>query len=227
MARTLDPAAHELRRDAFVDVALRLMTIKGYDRMSIQDVLDDAGASRGAFYHYFDSKATLREAVLERMVDAATASVGSIVDDPDLSAMAKLDGLFNGIARWKGERTDLLIGVLEAWMADENAIVRDRYRQVVARRMTPILARIVEQGQAEGFFTTTDAQSAARVLASLILAVNDTALDLYYARQANAVSFEDVERQFAAFADAYERILGLPPSTWPTPDPAILRQWFG
>lgn len=227
MARTLDPAAHELRRDAFVDVALRLMTVKGYDRMSIQDVLNDAGASRGAFYHYFDSKATLREAVLERMVDAATATIGPIVDDPDLPAMAKIEGLFNGIARWKNERTELLVGVLEAWMTDENAIVRERYRHAVTGRLTPILARIVEQGQADGVFTTTDPQSVARVLASLILATNDTALELYYARQAGTVAFEEVERQFAAFTDAYERILGLPPSTWPTLDPAILRQWFG
>ena len=34
MARTLDPAAHALRRDAFVDSAQRLMQAKGYEEMS-------------------------------------------------------------------------------------------------------------------------------------------------------------------------------------------------
>ena len=56
MARTLDPAAHALRRDEFVDAAQRLIQSRGYEQMSIQDVLDELGASKGAFYHYFDSK---------------------------------------------------------------------------------------------------------------------------------------------------------------------------
>ncbi len=49
MARTLDPAAHAVRREAFIETAQRLIQTRGYERMSIQDVLDDVGASRGAF----------------------------------------------------------------------------------------------------------------------------------------------------------------------------------
>ena len=75
MARTLNPAAHAVRREAFVDAAERLIQVKGYEQMSVQDVLDELDASRGAFYHYFDSKAALLDAVIERMVDAAIAEV--------------------------------------------------------------------------------------------------------------------------------------------------------
>ena len=49
MARTVDTEAHAVRREAFVDTALRLMQAKGYEHMSIQDVLDETGASGGAF----------------------------------------------------------------------------------------------------------------------------------------------------------------------------------
>ena len=86
MARTLNPAAHALRRDAFVDAAQRLMQAKGYEEMTIQDVLDDLDTSRGAFYHYFDSKAALLDAVVERMVDDATAALVPVIDAPGLSA---------------------------------------------------------------------------------------------------------------------------------------------
>ena len=67
MARTLNATIYAVRRDAFVDVAQRLIQAKGYQQMSIQDVLDELDASRGAFYHYFDSKADLLEAVVERL----------------------------------------------------------------------------------------------------------------------------------------------------------------
>ena len=73
MARTVDTEAHAVRREAFVDAALRLMQAKGYEQMSVQDVLDELGASRGAFYHYFDSKTALLEAAVTRVVDAALA----------------------------------------------------------------------------------------------------------------------------------------------------------
>ena len=227
MARTVNPATHAIRRDAFVEAAQRLMTVKGYAQMSIQDVLDDLGASRGAFYHYFDSKAALREAVLERMVDGAMSAVLPLVEEPGLPALDRLQALFNGIARWKGERTELLTAILEVWSADENAPVRERYRQGIVQRMTPVLARIIAQGRTEGTFVTGFPIPVARVLASLILGTNDTALELYYARRAGTVTFEEVEQQLAAFADAFDRILGVPSGTWPIADRAILRQWFG
>ena len=62
MARTLNPTLHTVRRDAFLDVAQRLVETKGYEAMSIQDVLDALEVSKGAFYHYFDSKQALLEA---------------------------------------------------------------------------------------------------------------------------------------------------------------------
>ena len=101
MARTLNAAVHTVRKEAFVDVAQRLMQTKGYEQMSVQDVLDELGASRGAFYHYFDSKQALLEAVVDRMVDGALAAVSPIVDDPNLSALRKFEGVFAGIQRFK------------------------------------------------------------------------------------------------------------------------------
>ena len=56
MPRTVNVEARAVRREAFVDVALRLIQLKGYEQMSVQDVLDELDASRGAFYYYFDSK---------------------------------------------------------------------------------------------------------------------------------------------------------------------------
>ena len=226
MARILDPAAHALRRDAFVDAAQRLIQTRGYEQMSLQDVLDELDASRGAFYHYFDSKVALLEAVVERMVDAATETLVPVVDDPDLPALGKLDGVFTGIARWKAARTELMLAIMRVWLSDENVIVREKFRQVTAVRLAPLLAKIVRQGKAEGVFSPSSAEHTAGVLVSLILAANETASQLFVARQANAVSFEDVERTIGAYTEAFERVLGLPAGSWPTVDAATLRFWF-
>src|ERR1700724_1817144 len=84
VARTVNATLHTVRRDAFLDVAQRLVETKGYEAMSVQDVLDELDASKGAFYHYFDSKQALLEAVVERFADGAIASLAPVLNDPKL-----------------------------------------------------------------------------------------------------------------------------------------------
>ena len=150
-----------VRRDAFVDAA-PLIQSHGYERMSIQDVLDDVGASRGAFYHYFDSKQALLEAVIERMGDAAMAGMHGALDDPDLSAPQKFDLVFASVAAYKAARFDLVMAILDVWLSDDNAIVREKFRAYVATRMTPLLATIIRQGAGEGSMAVDDPDAAAR-----------------------------------------------------------------
>lgn len=227
MARTLDRAAHALRREAYTDAALRLIQTKGYEQMSVQDLLDDLGTSRGAFYHYFDSKAALLEAAIERMTDLAIDSLRPAVEDPTLPAVEKLQRLFSGLARWKGERADLMREVLRVWISDENALVREKFRRFVTARLVPVLAPVLRQGNQEGTVSTGPVEPAAAVLLGLILAANDTACHLFIARRENAVSFQEVERTLAAYGEAFERILGLPPGSLPGLEPETLRFWFG
>jgi len=226
MPRTLDPVAHALRRDAFVDAAARLIQTKGYEQMSIQDVLAELDTSRGAFYHYFDSKVTLLEAVVERIVETATAELAPVADDPDRSALQKLEGVFGGLARWKAERKELLLALMRVWLSDENAIMREKSRQLTTIRLTPLLARIVRQGNAEGVFRTGSAEHVAAVFMSLVLGANETASRLFVAFQAGDISIENVERTLAAYVAAFERILGLAPGSWPVEYTGTLREWF-
>ena len=227
MARTLDLEKHTVRKEAFVEVAQRLMQAKGYEEMSIQDVLEELGASRGAFYHYFDSKQALLEAVVDRITDAALATVVPVMDDASLPAAEKLTRVFSDIGRWKTERRALVLSLMEVWMSDENAIFREKIRQRLMTRLVPLLAQIVEQGMAEGAFTSRSPQDTAMVLVMLIEGFQNRALELFIARQANKVTYEDAERYFASYLDAFERILGASPGSIRLVDESILREWYG
>jgi len=227
MARTAAAtAARDVRRDAFIEAATRLIQVKGYQQMSVQDVLDETDASRGALYHYFDSKGALLDAVGERMVDAAMAEARAAVDAPGLAAPARLEALFRGIARWKGERTDLMLQLLRTWMDDDNALMRDKFRRGLVPRLVPLLTRIVEQGKTEGSFEAGDPEATAHVLVSYVQGANEKATELFFARQTGTVTFEEVERIFAAYTIAFERILGVPQGTLSLGDPEALRYWF-
>jgi AcrR family transcriptional regulator len=226
MARTLDPASHAIRRDAFLDAAQRLMLAKGYDGFSIQDVLDATGASKGAFYHYFGAKSDLLEAIVERMADAVQATWDEIMARPGLSAIQRFEAVFASTARYKNERRDLSLAVLEGWLSERNTVLRERLRELVSLRLTPVLVRILRQGIDDRDFTATDAEGTAHVIVALVVGTQDEAARLFVARQRDEVTFEQVESHFAAFQEALDRVLGLRPGRLSLVDPPTLRTWF-
>ena len=226
MARTRNIETHAVRRDAFVDVAQRLIATKGYEAFSIQDVLDELAASKGAFYHYFGSKGDLLEAVVERMADAVEASWSGVMARTDLTAAQRLQAIFETSAQYKNARRDLSLAILEAWLSDNNAVTRDKLRAMVRSRVSTVLATIIREGVATGEFTASDPEGTANVVLALLLGGQEDAAELFLARQAGTVTFQAVERHFAAFSEALGRVLGLPGSLWLT-DPATLRLWFG
>jgi AcrR family transcriptional regulator len=227
VARTLDLEKHTVKKEAFVDAALRLMQSKGYEQMTIQDLLDALDVSRGAFYHYFDSKQELLGAMVDRIADQALSAVAPVVGDPELSALAKLERFFGGIAQFKTDRKTLMLEFIKVWTSDFNAVVRDKVRRTVVGRVAPLLARIIEQGVAEEVFSVDSPRETAAILMSLMTSFQDDATELFLARQANTITYEQAERTMQSFANAFERILGAEPGSIPIVDQRTLQEWFG
>jgi AcrR family transcriptional regulator len=226
VARTLDPQAFAIRRDAFLDAAQRLMQTKGFEAMSVQDVLDETHASKGAFYHYFGSKTDLLDAIVERMVDAAVAQVGPGVDDPDRTALQKFEAFFADLAAFKLERRELILGFMRSWLSDDNAIVREHHRRRLVGRLQPVMTTIVTQGVAEGVFLVPSPEATARVLISLIQGLTEDATDLWLALDDGTISFAYLETRLTSYVDAFDRILGAKPGSVKLGDMSLLRDWY-
>ncbi len=56
------------RRDEILDAALRVLARSGYDGLSLQAVADSVGIRKPSLLYHFESKAALRNAVLEQML---------------------------------------------------------------------------------------------------------------------------------------------------------------
>lgn len=57
------------RRDEIIDAALRCFAVKGYQRTSMADIIDESGLSAGAIYGHFAGKKELFAAVASRVLD--------------------------------------------------------------------------------------------------------------------------------------------------------------
>jgi AcrR family transcriptional regulator len=227
MARTVNATLHTVRRDAFLDVAQRFVQTKGFDAMSIQDVLDELDASKGAFYHYFDSKQALLQAVVDRFADAAIATLAPVLNDANLPALKKLERIFSGIGSFKAQQKEFVLAMIEVWNSDGNAIVREKLRRLTVDRLGPLLSLVIKQGIDEGTFAAQSPEETAMVLTSLMQGFQQQANDLFIARQAGTIGFDVVQRSVAANTEAFERILGIPKGSLTLIDEPALRFWFG
>ncbi len=231
MARVVKEEKYAARRNEILDVASKLVYTKGYEQMSIQDILNELKISKGAFYHYFGSKQELLEALIERLIDEAQRILTPIAEEQGLPALEKLRRYFMVAARWKAAQKEYLLSLLSVWYDDNNAIVRQKVFAATAKVIGPMLSDIVRQGVHEGTLTTRFPDQAGQIIFILFQGLSDTFLvDFMFTRkrghELQEADLTRVRSLFAAYNEAIERLLGAPTGSLTLIDPAILREWF-
>ena len=227
MARIKNEEEHAAKQNQIIDVAQRLIYTKGYEQMTIQDVLDGTQMSKGAFYHYFASKEALLEAMLDRMVGEVMQLVHPIVYDPLLSALEKLRRYFAASTIWKSERRALLYQLVRSWYADENTYARQKFFDKALARNNVVMTHMIRQGVQEGVLTTPFPDQVGEVINGLFQHMGEHLAALLLSTDPAPGRLEHLEGTIAVYADALERVLGAPPGSLPLmTDKAILRDWL-
>ena len=228
MARATKPEEFASKRNAIVDAAQRLVFTKGYERMSIQDVLHDLQISGGAFHHYFDSRGALLDALIERIQGESARPLAPIVHDSRLTAIQKLQGFLSALDRLRMAHRQDVAEAARVWYTDSNAIVRQRVAEAVVEQRAPLLTEIVRQGIREGVFTTAFPDQAGEVIMALLQRMGDTharmLLSLAEARDRRS-SIEGIVATHAAYMEAIERVLGAPPNSLYRADAEAAMVW--
>ena len=212
MARHVKPDEYAAHRREILGAALQLMHDKGYERMTIADLLTELQMSKGALYHYFDSKQALLEGIVESMGESGSAALRAVVDNPDLGAIEKLHGYFDMSTAWKSEHATEVATTMRLWRHENNALLRQKMSQETMRSTTPLLEAIIEQGCREGVFDTGHPHEAAIIITGMGLHLADALIDAIDedGPEALGAGGSRVRSVVAAYTDAFERILGAP-----------------
>jgi AcrR family transcriptional regulator len=228
MVRVVKEEDYAARRNEILDVALRLVYTKGYGRMTVQDILDELRISKGAFYHYFDSKADVLEALVERMVaEQIEPMLLSTVQDPQLTALEKLQQYFDTAVRWKTAEKSLMMELIKVWYSDENAIARQKMMVMMVEHVMPLFIGIIDQGVREGTFTVSYPEYVSQVIIYLVQPLGDAFARMLLSEEAtHDHTLQRAEMMIVAYNEAIERILGAPKGSIHLMDTESLKEWF-
>jgi len=201
-----------VRRAELIDCAQRLFLAKGYERTTINDVIDVTGLSKGAFYHHFRAKEDLLEAIAERFARQAIEAVMVVQGGEQRNALERLNAVLALSREWKVEHLPELKAMFTSMLRPENARLYHRIVDAVFGAMAPSLTQMIAEGAVFGVFDVVDAQLAAEAL--LWLGEGRRALLVQTMQMAEAGRLDEgaamLLRRLRAEEAMIDRVLGLP-----------------
>ena len=206
--------ARDVRRSEIVEAALRLFIERGYDGTSINHIIGRAGISKGAFYHHFQSKEDLIEALAARYAEEAAAAARPVLEDESLDSFSRLTRFLASMREQKLESAAELRTTFEPLFRPENVQLYHRSQQAIVEVMRPILAGIIGRGVDEKCFDVPgdDAEAAADVILGLVVGTRDILVDIYSADtdRDRRRHFDRMSERMTYLGTVIDRILGVP-----------------
>ena len=184
-------------RQALLDAAREIFTAEGYQQAGIEAIAQAARVTRGAFYHHFEDKRELFEALVISLQEAAADSIRlSARAEPDANAR-----VMAGAAAFLERCTEPAYRRLVIQEAPAVLGAR-RCREIGETHPYGLLIAAVAELKKSGRFEVANAYLAARMIGSMIcetaLLLDDAESPKSLKRQALAI----VVQVFDAFATA-------------------------
>ena len=183
----------EKRKQELLKIAYDMFLAKGYENTSVDTIIEEAGIAKGTYYYYFESKEQMLEEVCMMMISSQEENAKHILE-ADIPIPQKVVGI---IASFRPAPSEQEIG--DTLNRPENVLMHEKVKHRIVETVTPLVARIVEQGIGEGIFNCNNVFERVR----MIILISNTLFDDY------SFTGNDVE----VFTELIEKLLGAAPGT--------------
>ncbi|WUH94276.1 TetR/AcrR family transcriptional regulator [Streptomyces sp. NBC_00433] len=130
--------------------ATRLFAERGYDRTSVQEIVEAAGVTKGALYHYFGSKDDLLHEIYARVLRLQTERLDTIAARQDVAVPERLAEAASDVVVTSIQNLDdtkIFFRSMHQLSPEKQKAVRAERRRYHER-----FRSLVEEGQRDGHF---------------------------------------------------------------------------
>ncbi|MEW6624821.1 MAG: TetR/AcrR family transcriptional regulator [Bacillota bacterium] len=140
------------RKNEFLMTALELFYKKGYENTTIKDIIDELGVSKGAFYHYFASKEDVIVALAKEFTERAVRIISEIFKRPDLSAVEKMNKVFEAISEHKIREREHHSKFKASLESEDNLKLKHEIVFFMKQDVLEFYKKLIDSGYEEGIF---------------------------------------------------------------------------
>ena len=153
----------EETRTKIMDSAVKLFSSHGYNASSVDDICKEAGISKGAFYHHFESKQMLFLALLDGWLKTIDNAIEASKDQTVPETFMGITEAFPYIFKTAGDNLPMF---LEFWLiASRDKKIWDA-SIAPYRRYQKYFTSLIKKGVDEGSFVEVDPELTARMIIS-------------------------------------------------------------
>ena len=183
------------RKNEILDVAEQLFAEKGFDNASTNDIINKIGIARGTLYHHFASKEEILDAMVERMTSRSISRAAAVIADKSVPLLERLSAAVISLSLNSGAGAE----VFEQIHRPQNALLHQKMQERLMSGVVPLIAKLVEEGNADGTFDSPYPDEAAEMIMTYANIAFDALAD---------TTPEQMERKRKAFIYHTGRILG-------------------
>ncbi len=200
----------DTRREQILMTAESLFYVNGYEQTTIQDILDKLHLSKGGFYHHFESKLELLEAICtmraEESLASAQKAVSSCMGDPPRALNALLES--GGMLR--ADKLDYVGLLLRVAYRDDGALMREKLKQRTLTLMLPLMNDVIIEGVRQGMFFLPRAALAGELVLRLSAQFTDEVASVFSQGGEETDQLSAILAKLELYRHAVERLLGAP-----------------
>ena len=200
----------DIKRTQILDAAEALFFERGYDRTSVQDILDVLGMSKGGFYHYFDAKDSVLRAVVERRMEGRFDRMTAELYNNRRSPVDRLNMLLGMANLFEAEEAPFAALLLKLCYRDKDAAMNAHRRRVLIDRLLPRVNDVIGEGVADDSFHTRYPREVGRLLLLLACDVDDEVCTLLADNPDNPDVMLRMLELLNAYRESAERLVGAP-----------------
>lgn len=135
------------KRQGLLDAAEKLFCQQGYEKTSVQDILDATGLSKGGFYHHFASKDEVMTALCARRAERAAAFTAEALNAAG-SPLERINAVLYGFMPLRKEEADFAAMLLPVISKPESRAVAMVYQDALEEHFLPLLKAAVASAAA-------------------------------------------------------------------------------
>ena len=200
----------DLRKAAIIDAAEELFYRKGYENTSVQDVLDELQLSKGGFYHHFESKLSLLDAICEKRVDGYAENCRKNIMEHGYKGIDKLNAVLAGSTYFTDNSIEFISIMLDVAYRQEAVMLRDHMAMATREAMSSLITEAISEGMDENLFFTKYARDMGGIILRLSSELTDDISFISVRTPSKSERDYEIAAKINAYTYACETLLNAP-----------------
>lgn len=185
------------RKKEIIEVAKNMFLTYGYEKSTVESIINAMGVSKGMFYHYYKSKEDVLNDVLDDFADSMTKNVVDILKNDNKNAKEKIMELFTYKRAMISKMNNMSDLTNNSFWGSFYSNISKKSLEII----NPYFKKLILDGVAEGHFKIKYPKVTAFIFTGLFISAGSMSEEY-------SGLFEDVEESLRAGKDIAGRLLG-------------------